>query len=241
MATATMMTKATILKKPPCKLRHELKYSINERDDKEVTARLRKLFSHDDHADTHGSYRVCSLYFDTPYDKALRQKIDGSDRREKFRIRYYNEDLSFIRLEKKMKLYGLCAKHSARLTAEQVDRILRGEYGFLLDSGQPLLVEFYSKLQGQMLRPRTIVCYDREAFLYGPGNVRITLDRNLRSGMEGIDFLSPQFMTAGVSEKMTVLEVKYDEFLPEIVKMAVQIPNRQASAFSKYAVCRKYN
>ena len=231
----------TIKEKQSLKLRHELKHSINAQDDLILASRLRKLFKYDTNADSHGSYRVSSLYFETPYDKALRQKIDGVNQREKFRIRYYGSDTSFIRLEKKFKINGLCGKHSAKLTAEQVRQILSGDIGFLLDSGHPLLLELYSKMRGQLLTPKTIVTYDREAFLYEPGNVRITLDRNLRSGLASVDFLNPQLNHTSVHDGLTVLEVKYDEFLPELVRMAVQLPNRQAAAYSKYAVCRRYD
>ena len=205
-----------------------------------ISSRLRKLFLHDINADSHGIYRVSSLYFDTPTDLALRQKLDGVNRREKFRLRYYGDDLRFIRLEKKYKINGLCGKRSTRITQEQVRMLLSGEIGFLL-SGDTLMQELYSKMKGQRLAPKTIVTYDREAFLFAPGNVRITLDRNVRTGLASMDFLNPQLHHVPVSEGLTVLEVKYDEFLPEIVKMAVQVPNMQASAYSKYAVCRKYD
>lgn len=236
-AAATM----TIKEKRPQKLRHELKYSINALDDYETCKRLGKLFRHDGNADSHGIYRVNSLYFDTPYDKALRQKIDGVNCREKFRLRYYNDDTSFIRLEKKIKINGLCGKYSARITKEQTQRLLEGHTGFLLESGEPLLIELYSKMKGQLLSPKTIVCYDREAFLYEPGNVRVTIDRRLRTGLTSTCFLSPSLHYADVSQTLSVLEVKYDAFLPEIVRMAVQTPNRRAAAFSKYAVCRQYD
>ena len=222
------------------KLRHELKHSINPGEDMILTSRLRKLFPHDSNADSHGSYRVSSLYFDTPYDKALRQKIDGVNSREKFRLRHYNADLSFIRLEKKYKINGLCGKRSAKISAQQVEKLLSGDIDFLLTSGEALLMELYSKMRGQQLAPKTIVTYDREAFLFAPGNVRITIDRNLRTGLDSTDFLNPHLCHAPVSDGLAVLEVKYDAFLPEIVKMAVQIPNRQAAAYSKYAVCRRY-
>ena len=222
------------------KLRHELKHSINRGEDQLLASRLRMLFPHDKNADEQGSYRVSSLYFDTPTDKALRQKSNGVNNREKFRLRHYNGDLSYIRLEKKYKINGLCGKRSTPVTADQVAKLLDGDIAFLLESGDPLMQELYSKMKGQLLAPRTIVTYDREAFLYEPGNVRITLDRNLRTGLSSRDFLDPQLFHAPVSDGITVLEVKYDEFLPELVKMAVQI-NRQASAYSKYAVCRKYD
>lgn len=223
------------------KLRHELKHSISLQEDFILSSRLKKLFPHDKNADSHGSYRVSSLYFDTPYDKALRQKIDGVNCREKFRLRHYNGDLSFIRLEKKYKINGLCGKRSTKITTEQVKLILSGNIDFLLHSEDPLLQELYSKMKGQQLTPKTIVTYDREAFLFEPGNVRITIDRNLRTGLNSLDFLNPELHHAPVSDGVAVLEVKYDEFLPEIVKMAVQIPNRQSAAYSKYAVCRRYD
>jgi len=224
----------------PAKLRHELKHSISHGEDLMLSSRLRKLFLHDNNADSHGIYRVSSLYFDTPTDKALRQKIDGVNSREKFRLRYYGEDLNFIRLEKKYKINGLCGKRSTRVTKEQVEMLISGDIDFLL-SGDGLMQELYSKMKGQLLAPKTIVTYDREAFLFAPGNVRITLDRNVRTGLASLDFLNPGLPHVPVSDGLTVLEVKYDEFLPEIVKMVVQIPNTQASAYSKYAVCRKFD
>jgi len=230
-----------IKEKQPLKLRHELKHYINKQDDLILSSRLRKMFPHDSNADSHGSYRVSSLYFDTPYDKALREKMDGVNKREKFRLRYYGSDTSFIRLEKKFKINGLGCKHSTRIAEREVQKILEGDIDFLLESEHPLLHEFYSKIRGQMLAPKTIVTYDREAFIYKPGNVRITIDRNLRSGLGKINFLNPELFHAPVNEGLAVLEVKYDEFLPELVAMAVQVPNRQATAYSKYAACRKYD
>ena len=180
MVTVTMVTAVMMIKqKSKLSLRHELKYSISIIEDMEISSRIRKIFPHDKNADSHGSYRVSSLYFDTPYDKALRQKIDGTNRREKFRIRYYGEKPNFLRLERKLKINGLCAKQTARLSIEEVEYILSGDYEFLRMSENPLLLEFYSKLKGQLLQPKSIVCYNREAFIYAPGNVRITIDRNL--------------------------------------------------------------
>ena len=121
--TATTMTGAPIMTIEPVKavsLRHELKHQINLREDLVLSQRLRKLFPHDKNAGLDGTYRVTSLYFDTPYDSALREKIDGVNRREKFRLRYYGMDTSFIRLEKKYKINGLCGKRSARMSAKQV-------------------------------------------------------------------------------------------------------------------------
>ena len=238
-ATTTMMMTTEAPRAIP--LRHELKHQISPGEDLVLSGRLRKLFSHDANAGPDGSYRVTSLYFDTPYDSALRQKLDGVSRREKFRLRYYGADTSFLRLEKKYKENHLCGKRSAPLTAEQAALLLSGDYRFLLASGEPLLMEFYSKLQGQGLRPKTIVRYEREAFLYAPGNVRITLDRKLCTGLGCVDFLNTEVSLLPALERLTVLEVKYDAFLPDLVRMAVQVPGRQALACSKYALCRRFD
>ena len=135
----------------------------------------------------------------------------------------------------------MCGKRSVWIKRQEAEEILNGNYGFLLDSKDPFLIEFYTKLMGNGLRPKTIVCYSREAFLYSPANVRITLDRNIRTGLQCMDFLNPLSPYLKATEDITILEVKYDAFLPEIVKMAVQVPFRQASACSKYALCRRFD
>ena len=247
MMTAVLITMteipATMIKeifiKPASVPRHELKYRISHTDDFLLTKRLRRLFDHDTHAGSHGSYRVSSLYFDSPFDKALRQKLDGVNRREKFRIRYYGTDLRLVRLEKKIKINGLCSKYSAVLTREETENILSGHFDFLLFGKNPLLQEFYSKLRGELLTPKTVVRYDREAFLFPAGNVRITIDRNLRGDLNPYTFLGAEPPSVPMLDGLSVLEIKYDQFLPEIVKMAVQVPGRKTEALSKYAICRQ--
>ncbi len=222
-------------------MRHEFKQQISPQEDLVLSGRLRRLFPHDRHAGADGSYRVTSLYFDTPYDAALREKLDGVDRREKFRLRYYGEDPAWLKLEKKWKINGLCGKRFARFSRGEGERLLAGDLAFLLEREEPLLAELYSKLRGNGLSPRTVVCYDREAFLYAPGNVRVTLNRNLRTGLSPLDLFRPKRFALKPLAGSTVLEVKYDAFLPELVRMAVQVPGRQAAACSKYALCRRFD
>ena len=235
-----MTTGTTIGTTEPLRLRHEVKHQISPQEDLVLASRLGKLFPRDGHAGPDGSYRVTSLYFDTPYDTALREKLDGVDRREKFRLRYYGERPDFLKLEKKFKVNGLCGKRSARLTWSEAERLLSGEDAFLLERGEPLLSELYHKLRGTLLRPRTVVCYDREAFLYAPGNVRVTLDYGIRTGMACTDFLDPDCVTIPAGDAPVILEVKWDAFLPSVIRDAVQVPGTHTSAFSKYAACRIY-
>ena len=200
---------------------------------------MRAVAEPDPHA-MDGKYLIRSLYFDTPSDKALREKIDGVNRREKFRIRYYNGDLSLIHLEKKSRRNGLGTKFSADLTAEEAQKIVDGDTGWMRESGRPLVQELYCKMQYQNLRPKTIVDYTREPFVYRPGNVRVTFDYDLRTGLSCVDFLNPACVTMPAGDAGVILEVKWDNFLPDIIRDAVWIPGRRETAFSKYAQCRIY-
>ena len=218
--------------------RHEWKHEINFSDMIAIRQRLRAVARADPHA-VDGMYLIRSLYFDDLTDKALREKLDGVDRREKFRIRYYNGDTSFINLEKKSKRNGLGAKESAALTQAEAQAIVDGELDWMPSSGRPLVQELYSKMR-RGLRPKTIVDYTREPFTYAPGNVRVTLDYNIRTGLSCTDFLNPDCVTIPAGDAPIILEVKWDAFLPDIIRDAVQLEGRRVSAFSKYAQCRIY-
>ena len=107
-------------------------------------------------------------------------------------------------------------------------------------SSHSLIRELYCKMRYQGMRPKTIVDYTREPYVYEPGNVRVTLDYDIRLGMRCADFMNPQCVTIPAGEAPIILEVKWDEYLPSIIKDAVQTPGRRENAFSKYAQCRIY-
>jgi len=219
--------------------RHEWKIEINDCDLLVIRQRLRAVTRPDPHA-VNGSYGVRSLYFDNLHDKALREKLDGVNRREKFRIRYYNDDLSVIRLEKKSKLGSLCSKQSADLTAAEAQAIADGDLDWMAAADRPLVRELYVKMHSQGLRPKTIVDYVREPFVFGPGNVRVTLDRRIRTGLGCTDFLNPACVTIPAGDAPIILEVKWDQYLPDVIRDIIQLDARRAAAFSKYAACRIY-
>lgn len=219
--------------------RHEWKHEINRSDMIAIRQRLRAVARVDEHA-VDGRYLIRSLYFDTPSDQALREKLDGLNQREKFRIRYYNGDTSLIHLEKKSKRNYLGNKQSAALTVEEAQAIVDGRLNWMMGSKQPLIRELYSKMCTQGLRPKTIVDYTREPFVYGPGNVRVTLDYDIRTGLGCTDFLNPDCITVPAGDAPVILEVKWDAFLPSVIRDAVQLDGRHTAAFSKYAACRIY-
>ena len=223
------------------KPRHEIKVFITLSDYISIKNRLKTFATLDKNASDNGIYHIRSLYFDNFNDKALMEKISGFNNREKFRIRFYNHNHSFIRLEKKSKSNGLCYKSSAKLTKEECEKILNGDIEFLKDSNKDVLKEFYCKLKYQCLKPKTIVDYTREAYIFNAGNVRITFDSNIQSGLYSTNIFDPNLPTLGlVNDNPIILEIKYDNFLPDIIRDLVQTNTRRQTAVSKYAACRLF-
>lgn len=221
------------------KFRNEWKHEITLSDMMTLRARLRTVAKPEEHG-INGTYSIRSLYFDDLFDTALREKIDGVNIREKFRIRYYGDDLSFIRLEKKSKINGLCNKIQAQITADETQRILSGDTEWMRSDERVLVRELYLKMKDKGLRPKTIVDYTRDAFVFPAGNVRVTMDYNIRTGMQSVDFLNPASITIPAGNSPIILEVKWDEYLPDVIRDAVQLEGRHTAAFSKYAACRIY-
>lgn len=219
--------------------RHELKFQVNPGDVFMLRGNLRAVMKGDPYA-KNGSYGIRSLYFDTPSDQALRDKLNSVNVREKFRLRFYDGDTSLINLEKKFKANGLGNKQKARLSADETQALLEGDISWMLLSEKPLIRELYAKMRVARLQPKVIVDYRREPYVFGPGNVRVTLDSCIRTGLRCVDFLDPNCLTVPVSGNPLILEVKWDRYLPDVVRNAVGLPSRRAAAFSKYAQSRMY-
>lgn len=222
--------------------RHELKYRIGYVQYIELRNRLRTVMQSDLHTGADGRYLIRSIYFDNYMDKALREKTDGVPMREKFRIRYYNDDLTYLTLEKKIKDNDLCLKVDAQITEEECRELLDGRINWMRDHPAPLVQELYAKMHYQMLRPRVLVSYIREPYIYRAGNVRITFDSDIRTTLFHRDFLEERVIDIDTADKAQdmILEVKYDAFLPEIIRRLIQTNALRQTAFSKYEVCRQF-
>lgn len=221
------------------KFRHEIKHEISVSDYYVLRRRLQAVAKPDIHGDN-GSYQIRSIYFDDACDTALLEKINGINKREKFRLRYYDDDVTYIRLEKKSKINGLCQKEATIISVHDVQRLLEGDTEWMKESDIPLIREFYLKIVTKGLRPKTIVDYHRDAFIFPAGNVRVTLDYNIRTGINCVDFLNVDSVTIPVGDSPVILEVKWDEFLPDIIRDAVTLEGRKGTAYSKYAAGRIY-
>ena len=214
--------------------RHELKYIVNDASAHVIKTRLNKICKNDRNADANGRYRVSSLYFDDYCDSAVADNLSGQLARKKFRIRIYNGSDSFIRLERKVKHNGGCRKDTARLTKEQYEKILTGDYSFLQGPSDLVLQDFYVTAVTRLLHPKVIVDYIREAFVYGPGNVRITLDRHVKSSVRNVDLFNPHAIYApAVETRHIILEVKFTGFLPTHIAHMIQHGNSMRQSASK--------
>lgn len=226
-------TRCRVKKKGAKKMeRHEYKYVITKADRLGLSRKLSAVMKPDVHANSSGRYLIRSIYFENYKDKALREKTDGVPYREKFRIRWYNDDLSYIVLEKKIKSSGLCRKISTRITKDELEKTVGGENGWMISHPSPLVRELYCKMQFLQLRPKTLVSYEREAYTFPAGNVRVTFDSKIKTGASELP--------ATDDPETTVLEVKYDAFLPDAVANLLQSGGFRVGAFSKYGACRRF-
>lgn len=222
--------------------RHELKYRIGYLQYMEVRSRLRAVMHSDFHAGTEGKYLIRSIYFDNYMDMALREKADGIPIREKFRIRYYNDDFSYIVLEKKVKNNTLCMKLDTEIVKEECQDLLEGRLNWMRGHPSELVQELYAKMHYQMLYPRVRVSYIREPYVYDAGNVRITFDSDIRTTLYHRSFLEENVADISTSDQPQdmILEVKYDAFLPEIIRNIIQTGAVRQQTFSKYEACRRF-
>ena len=219
------------------KYRHEWKYLIDTAQKELICRRLSPFLSLDKHAKD-GAYMIRSLYFDDYFNTAYEEKDAGVLQRKKYRIRIYNCSDASIKLERKKKFGSYIYKEAATLTKDEVYKILDGDYGFLLQSTKPLCREFYVECMSNMMRPRTVVDYEREPWILDAGTVRITFDSDVRAAVGSFDIFDDTLPALPVLEPgKCVMEVKYTEFLPRFVREVLPDRASEFTAVSKYVLC----
>ncbi|MBR5344552.1 MAG: polyphosphate polymerase domain-containing protein [Clostridia bacterium] len=224
-------------------LRHELKYFISPAQHFLLSRALDRVLARDPNGDENNEYAIRSLYFDTVFNTALYDKLDGVQNRDKYRIRIYNFSDRVIKLECKTKIGTLISKRSISIPRDLCEQLMAGDPSGLEMTRSGLLNDVYREMTIHLLRPVVLVDYVREAYLHPAEEVRITFDKRLRSGLRSIDLFNPNVPTVPPFEHdETILEVKYNHSLPPYIRdiLCTYAANAVSSAISKYTWCRTF-
>ena len=218
--------------------RVENKYLVTDADLAVLNARLKTVMKQDIHQ-TGDCYTIRSLYFDDINDNCMKENEDGVDQRRKYRIRIYDPKGDFIRLEVKEKQRGVTKKYSCKLTKQESEMLMSGTMPLTFDDRKPLNM-LKMQMRCAKMMPKNIVEYERTAFVHPVGNVRITFDRNISASRFCDEFFcdKPSGTTPILPAGLHVLEVKYDEFLPDFIANMLELGVLRQTAFSKYYLGR---
>ena len=221
--------------------RHEYKYLCTMQKLLCIQNQIEAVMQRDPHVREDGGYTIRSLYFDDYNNRCFYENVNGTDSREKFRIRIYNGNHSSIKLELKKKEHGKTKKLSCLLTQELCQLAMEGKELPIDAVDSPVYRKFCIQQSTRLLGPKVIVEYDRIPFIYEDGNVRVTFDLHIRSSDRIEDFLNENIVSRPIMpNNQHILEVKYDEYIPDFIDQIAQVEKLQQTAFSKYYLCRKY-
>lgn len=223
------------------KYRNEWKYICTNCDIELLKSRISNLLSIDNNSNAKGEYYIHSLYFDNYKNRCVKENDSGDFKRFKWRIRYYNDVSDGLFLEKKEKLFGRCYKEKCKLSKEQYNSIIAGDYMTVFwNTQEKVLQQFIIDIINKNFRPSVIIDYERMAFVEPITNIRITLDTNISAGYEVEKFLDGNYMAFPIQQKnYQILEVKFDYILPSYIKNIVCSFGFNQTAFSKYYLGRK--
>ena len=215
--------------------RNEYKYLIRGSDHLLLENRLKGLLSIDPHAGEDG-YMVNSLYFDDVYNSGQLSREDGIYERDKYRLRYYNEDYPHIKMETKKNRASYIHKRAEPLPYEDAVAIIEGRLGFNLKPITPVTTRYDYQLTNKQLKPKVIVRYHRLPFVFEPLKVRITLDSQISYSKDIEGFLDTQIPTESLLTGLTILEIKFNESLPPFISRLITTGSYEAMSLSKYSL-----
>lgn len=221
--------------------RHEIKYLISYHDYIVLESKLSHILRPDIHCEKE-PYKVTSLYYDDIDSSAYRDKIEGFSFRSKYRIRYYDSDLTSFKLERKSKSHQITSKNGVALTRENVEDILNKNYDCLKDSTSEVGNSFYRKIINGLFRPKVVVEYYRKAFTHPVGNLRITFDTDVKASFTNTNIFDKNLILLNaIPRDKVVMEIKFNGELPIYIRSLLQTRNVMAASLSKYVVSRQLN
>ena len=219
--------------------RHELKFLVSDADLALLRARICHIAMPDRHQPSESGYLITSLYFDNNQDQCAMETISGYDYRNKYRIRIYGHSDKLIKLERKSKTHGMTAKKSVPLSRDECVAMMQGQIPKLSNDYSTEKNKILCEMKLSGMRPKCIVQYQRQAFVYDVGNVRITFDQNITASKDVDAFLNERLnMVPLLKTGVHILEVKYDNLLPKYISDALEIEKLLQTSFSKYVYAR---
>ena len=220
-------------------IKRRKKYLISIEEFVKKSHILQQFMMQDEHNGTHG-YLIRSLYFDTPFDDDYFEKTAGIECRRKIRLRIYDTDNNFAMLEMKQKQGACQRKRSLKISRDEAERMIRGEYSILLSYEEPFAAEIYGLMQKKCYRPKTIVEYHRKAFIAKENKIRITFDNQIVSTESHFDLFSKKLnMNPVLDPYDVILEVKYNGFLLSYIKEMINNIDKSELSVSKYCLARQ--
>ena len=223
--------------------RHEYKYILSQAQILMEDAKINTIAELDSYVGEQGYYNIRSLYFDDYENSCFMANENGIDNREKYRIRIYNGAKERIKLELKQKCHGMTLKRNCGISLQQCEMLMAGRVPSDIKEDQQVLWKLAYLMETRLMMPKIIVDYDRIPYVYRPddANVRITFDKNIKSMNDTNTFLDLRVGGRGILPVGSALmEVKFDDFIPDEIYSLLQLNGLQVSTFSKYYLCRKF-
>lgn len=223
--------------------RHEYKYILSQAQILMEDAKINTIAELDSYVGETGYYNIRSLYFDDYENSCFMANENGIDNREKYRIRIYNGAKERIKLELKQKCHGMTLKRNCGISLQQCEMLMAGRVPSDIKEDQQVLWKLAYLMETRLMTPKIIVDYDRIPYVYRPddANVRITFDKNIKSINDTNSFLDLKVGGRGILPVGSALmEVKFDDFIPDEIYSLLQLNGLQVSTFSKYYLCRKF-
>ncbi|MCP5107665.1 MAG: polyphosphate polymerase domain-containing protein [bacterium] len=219
--------------------RHELKYFISFTNQKILSEAFRHTMETDPNGNEDNEYWIRSLYFDTMGNSDFYDKEIGIKTRKKIRLRIYNVEQPWVKIEIKNKYEQYMLKETAALSRDEARALIRGEKEVLLNHGNPTLNRVFYYMAKDLYKPAVIIDYEREAYVGSIQDIRITFDKNIRASGVDFDIFNPDLNMQPVFEYPTmVVEVKYNRFMPSWIKEMLAGFHSERYAISKYCLGR---
>ena len=218
-------------------MRHEMKFEISYVEYMILRGRLKAFLQLDKHTVSPEGYFIRSIYFDSYNLNALEEKNSGIMKREKYRIRYYNGNMDKCMLECKIKQGTRIQKESCPITKQQAEDLIAGNVQCEKLLTDDLYRRLCLKIKNEGYKAKVVVDYIREAYVYPLSNLRITFDKELASGCVENFRESKRNIPNIYSDKKMILEVKYDEIIPQHISQILSSVRMVRCAASKYTMC----